>query len=319
MTAIPSTKLVTIFGGSGFLGRHIVRALANDGWRIRVAVRRPNNANFLTTMGRVGQIQLLKANVRDDDAVRGALKDADAAINLAGILYQTGRQRFDSIHVEGATRVARLSAELAVPRLLHVSSLGAHTESRAKYAKTKAEGERSVRELYPTATIFRPSAVFGPEDDFFNKFAWLARMSPVLPVIGGGGTRLQPVFVGDVSQAAARVLQEPSTVGEIFELGGPEIMTLREIMELVLKVTHRKRMLLPLPFALARIQGAVLGILPKPLITLDQVRLLERDNVVSEGARGFRELAITAEAAEAIIPSYLWRFRKQGQFEPVAP
>ena len=322
MTALPSTKLVTIFGGSGFLGRHMVRALANDGWRIRVAVRRPNNANFLTPMGRVGQIQLLKANVRDDDAVRGALKDADAAINLIGILNRSGRQRFNSIHVEGAARVARLSADLGVPRLLHVSSLGANAESRAKYAKTKAEGECAVRELYPTATIFRPSAVFGPEDDFFNKFAWLARITPFfvpLPLIGGGGTKLQPVFVGDVAQAAARVLQERDTAAETFELGGPEIMTLREIMELVLKVTHRRRMLLPIPFALARIQGAVLGILPNPLITLDQVRLLERDNVVSEGARGFRELAITPEAVEAIIPSYLWRFRKQGQFEPVAP
>jgi len=319
MTAIPSTKRVTIFGGSGFLGRHIVRALANDGWRIRVATRRPNNANFLTPMGRVGQIQLLKVNVRDEDGVRAALKDADAAINLAGILYQTGRQRFDSIHVEGAARIARLSAELGVPRLLHVSSLGANAETRAKYAKSKAEGERAVREAYPTATIFRPSAVFGPEDDFFNKFAWLARMSPVLPVIGGGGTRLQPVFVGDVAQAAACALREQSTAGETFELGGPEIMTLKEIMELVLKVTHRRRMLLPIPFALARIQGTVLGILPKPLITRDQVRLLESDNVVSEGARGFRDLAITPEAAEAIVPSYLWRFRKHGQFEPVAP
>jgi uncharacterized protein YbjT (DUF2867 family) len=260
--------------------------------------------------------------VRDDDAVRGALKDADAAINLVGILYRSGRQRFDSIHVEGAARVARLSAELGVPRLLHVSSLGANAESRAKYAKTKAEGERAVRELYPTATILRPSAVFGPEDDFFNKFAWLARITPFfvpLPLIGGGGTKLQPVFVGDVAQAAARVLQERDTAAETFELGGPEIMTLREIMELVLKVTHRRRMLLPIPFALASIQGAVLGILPNPLITLDQVRLLERHNVVSEGARGFRELAITPEAVEAIIPSYLWRFRKQGQFEPVAP
>jgi len=319
MTAIPSTKRVTIFGGSGFLGRHIVRALANDGWRIRVATRRPNNANFLTPMGRVGQIQLLKVNVRDEDGVRAALKDADAAINLAGILYQTGRQRFDSIHVEGAARIARLTAELGVPRLLHVSSLGANAETRAKYAKSKAEGERAVREAYPTATIFRPSAVFGPEDDFFNKFAWLARMSPVLPVIGGGGTRLQPVFVGDVAQAAACALREQSTAGETFELGGPEIMTLKEIMELVLKVTHRRRMLLPIPFALARIQGTVLGILPKPLITRDQVRLLESDNVVSEGARGFRDLAITPEAAEAIVPSYLWRFRKHGQFEPVAP
>jgi len=318
MTGIPSSKLVTVFGGSGFLGRHIVRALANGGWRIRVAVRKPNLAHFLTPMGRVGQIQLLKTNILREDSVRAALREADAAINLVGILYQTGNQRFDSIHAEGAARIARLSSELGVGRLLHVSTLGADPESTSKYARSKAAGERAVREAFPTATILRPSVVFGPEDDFFNKFAWLARLSLVLPLIGGGRTRFQPVFVGDVAQAAARVLSAPGSAGETFELGGPEIMTLKEIMELVLKVTQRNRILMPVPYPLARIQAAFLGMLPKPLLTLDQVRLLQSDTVVSDGARGFRDLKITPEAAEAIIPSYLWRFRKQGQFEPAA-
>ncbi len=188
MTGIPSSRLVTLFGGSGFLGRHMVRALANDGWRIRVAVRRPNTALFLKPMGRVGQIQIVKANVHDEDAVRAALKGADAAINLVGVLYQSGSQRFESLHVDAAERIARLASELGVGRLLHVSALGVDRNERSRYAQTKVLGEESVREAFPGATIFRPSVLFGPEDDFFNKFAWLARLSPMLPLIGGGGT-----------------------------------------------------------------------------------------------------------------------------------
>jgi len=316
MTSIPSTRLVTIFGGSGFLGRHMVRALANDGWRIRVAVRRPNNASFLTPMGRVGQIQLVKANVHDEAAVGAALKGAEAAINLVGILYQSGSQRFDAMHVEAAERIAGRAAALGVKRLLHVSALGVERNERSRYAQTKALGETRVREAYPGATIFRPSVVFGPEDDFFNKFAWLARLSPALPLIGGGRTKFQPVFVGDVARAAVKALDDQSTAGKTYELGGPEIMTLKEIMELVLKETRRNRILLPIPFGLARVKAVALGLLPKPLLTLDQVRLLETDNVVSEGAGTFRELGIAPEGAEGIIPSYLWRFRKHGEFEP---
>ena len=315
MTSIPSTRLVTIFGGSGFLGRHMVRALANDGWRIRVAVRRPNLALFLRPMGRVGQIQIVKANVQDEDAVRAALKGADAAINLVAVLYQSGSQRFDSLHVDAAERIARAAGELGVERLLHVSALGIAGNS-SHYAKTKAVGEERVREAFPNATIFRPSTVFGPEDDFFNKFAWLARLSPALPLIGGGKTRFQPVFVGDVARAAAKVLGDTMTAGKIYELGGAEIMTLKEVMELVLKETRRKRLLLPVPFGLARIKAAVLGLLPRPLLTLDQVRMLESDSVVSEGALTLRDLGIIPEAPGAIVPSYLWRFRKRGEFEP---
>src|SRR5262245_55860579 len=211
MTAIPSTRLVTIFGGSGFPGRHIVRALAHEGWRIRVAVRRPNNALFLRPMGRVGQIQLVKSNVRDADAVRSALTGAEAAINLVGILYQTGSQRFDALHVEGAERIARAASAVGVKRLLHVSALGAALKESSRYARTATLGERRVREAFPLATIFRPSVVFGPEDDFFNKFGWMARMSPVLPLIGGGKTRFQPVFVGDVARAASIAVNDPAT------------------------------------------------------------------------------------------------------------
>ena len=315
MTAIPTTRLVTIFGGSGFLGRHIVRALANDGWRIRVCVRRPNNALFLAPMGRVGQIQIVKANVQDEEAVRIALKGAEAAINLVGILYQSGSQRFDNVHVEAADRIARQASDLGVKRLLHVSALGVQQNERSRYARTKALGEQRVREKFPAATIFRPSVVFGPEDDFFNKFAALARLSPVLPLIGGGVTKLQPVFVGDIAQAAAKALNDASTAGKIYELGGPEVMTLKQVMELVLKETRRNRILLPIPFGLARPLALVLGLLPKPLLTLDQLRLLETDNVVSDDAPTLRELGIIPEAAAAIVPTYLWRFRKHGEFE----
>jgi NADH dehydrogenase len=315
MTGIPSTKLVTLFGGSGFLGRHMVRALANDGWRIRVAVRRPNNALFLRPMGRVGQIQIVKANVHDEDAVRAALKGADAAINLVAVLYQSGSQRFESLHVEAAERIARQASELGIGRLLHISGLGVDRNEHSRYAQTKVRGEESVREAFPRATIFRPSIVFGPEDDLFNKFAWIARLSPMLPLIGGGGTKFQPVFVGDVARATVKVLNDPSTAGKTYELGGPEIMTLKQIMELVLKETRRNRLLLPIPFGLARAQAIFLGLLPKPLLTVDQVRLLETDNVVSEGALSFRELGIAPEAAGGIVPSYLWRFRKHGEFE----
>jgi uncharacterized protein YbjT (DUF2867 family) len=318
MTAIPSTKFITIFGGSGFLGRHIVRALAKDGWRIRVAVRRPNTAHFLRPMGRVGQIQLLKTNIADDGSVDAAMRGADAAVNLVGILAPSGSQRFRTLHAEGAERIARAATAHRAVRLLHVSALGASADSPSLYARSKAEGEERVRAAFPGATIFRPSIMFGPEDDFFNRFAWLARLSPILPLIGGGHTRFQPVYVGDVAQAALNALNDPTSEGRIFELGGPEVLTFKEIMQMVLKQTHRKRLLMPVPFAVARVQAAVLGLLPKPLLTLDQVKLLQRDNVVADGALGLRDLGIAPIAAEAILPSYLWRFRKHGEFEIVS-
>jgi NADH dehydrogenase len=296
-----------------------VRALANDGWRIRAVMRNANTAHFLRPMGRVGQIQLLKGDVRNTDSVTAALRDADAAVNLVGILAPAGGQNFETAHVEGAARVADAARAHGVGRLLHVSALGTDAESPARYARTKAEGERRVRDAFPDATIFRPSIMFGPEDDFFNKFGWLARMSPVLPLIGGGRTRFQPVFVGDVAQAVARALDDPGAAGKIFELGGPEVLSFADLMRIVLKQTNRRRILLPIPFGIARVMGAVMGLLPNPMLTLDQVRLLEKDNVAAPGAPALRELGVTPTAAEAILPSYLWRFRKEGEFETVVP
>jgi uncharacterized protein YbjT (DUF2867 family) len=317
-TPNPNTRLVTVFGGSGFLGRNVVRALAKDGWRIRVAVRRPERANFLMPAGRVGQIQIVKCNVRDDAAVREALKHANSAINLVGIIAQTGRQRFQALHVDAAERVARLAREAGISRLLHVSALGASKDAPSRYFQTCAEGQARVREGFPGAIIVRPSLLFGPDDDFFNKFAWLARMLPVLPLIGGGHTRFQPVFVGDVAQAIARLIDDPAAAGKDYEFGGPEILTFKQLLQLILKETHRKRLLLPIPFFIARIQGAILQFLPMKLLTLDQVRMLETDCSVRSKLPGLKELGIVPTAIEAIVPSYLWRFRKAGEFEIVA-
>jgi uncharacterized protein YbjT (DUF2867 family) len=319
MTAIPSAKLVSIFGGSGFIGRHIVRALARDGWRIRVGVRYPNTANFLRPMGRVGQIQIVRANLRKSEDLAFMLRDADAAINLVGILHERGAQRFHALHAEAAGAFARAAAEYRVTRLIQFSALGASPQSLSLYARSKAEGEKRVREAFPEATIVRPSIVFGPEDDFFNRFAQLARISPVLPLIGGGRTRFQPVYVRDVAEAVAVALTGIRAAGTSYEFGGPEVMTLKEVMQLVLREIRRRRVLLNLPFGVAKFQAALLGVMPKPLLTIDQVRLLQSDNVVSEGAPGLADLGITATAAEAIVPSYLWRFRKTGEFETASP
>lgn len=315
MTAIPSAKLVAVFGGSGFLGRHIVRALAREGWRVRVGVRHPNTANFLRPMGRVGQIQIVKANLLKSDDVALMMREAHAAINLVGILFERGAQRFRTIHSEAAAAVARVAVEHGVGRLIHFSALGASTESLSLYARSKAEGEERVRAGFPGATIMRPSVVFGPEDEFFNRFAGLARMSPVLPLIGGGHTLFQPVYAGDVAQATLNALGNPRAESQVYELGGPEVMSLKEVMQLVLRETRRRRLLMNLPFGLAKFQAAVLGLLPKPPLTIDQVRLLQSDNVVAPDAAGLAELGVTPTTVEAIVPAYLWRFRKAGEFE----
>ena len=315
MTAIPSAKLVAVFGGSGFLGRHIVRALARDGWRVRVGVRHPNTAHFLRPMGRVGQIQIVKANLLKGDDVAEMMREATAVINLVGILFQRGSQRFQTIHTEGAEAVARAASENGVGRLIHFSALGASADSPSHYARSKAEGEKRVRTAFPAATIMRPSVVFGPEDDFFNRFAALARLSPALPLIGGGHTRLQPVYAGDVAQATLAALGNSSTESRTFELGGPEVMTLKAVMQFVLRETRRRRLLMNVPFGLAKFQAAFLGLLPKPPLTLDQVRLLQSDNIVTEGAPGLAELGVSPTTVEAIVPAYLWRFRKTGEFE----
>jgi len=317
MTEIPTETLVTVFGGSGFVGRHLVRALAREGYRVRNAVRRPDLAGHLQPMGRVGQIHSVQANLRYPASVERALDGADVAINLVGILHERGKQRFEAVQAGGADNVARAAAA-AGARLIHVSALGADADSPALYARSKAAGEQAVLAAAPQATIFRPSIVFGPEDDFFNRFAAMARMMPVLPLVGGGETKFQPVFVGDVAQAIVKAVGGRAKGGTTYELGGPQVRSFKELMEYVLAVTERRRLLLPLPFGLAKMQAFFLQFMPTPLLTPDQVELLRADNIVSEAAtnegRTLQSLGIEPAAMEAIVPSYLWRFRKTGQF-----
>jgi NADH dehydrogenase len=318
MTAIPIDSLVTVFGGSGFLGRHVVRALAKRGYRIRVAVRRPELAGHLQPLGRVGQIHAVQANLRYPASVDAAARDADVVINLVGILFERSRQRFESVHTFGAEAVA-LAASAYGARLVHVSALGADPNAPALYARTKAQGEKLVLAAMPDAVVVRPSIVFGPEDDFFNRFAAMARFAPALPLVGGGHTKFQPVFAGDVAAAIAEAVESRATPGAIYELGGPEVKTFKELMAFTLATIERKRLLVPLPFAIARLQAAFLQFMPKPLLTPDQVDLLLRDNVVSEEAKAERRtlagLGIEPTAMEVIVPSYLWRFRRTGQFK----
>ena len=312
-----SETLVTVYGGSGFLGRHVVRALARLGYRIRVAVRRPDLANHLQPLGRVGQIHAVQANLRHAPSVEAAARDAQVLINLVGILFERGRQKFDAIHTYGAEQVA-LAASAHGARLVHVSALGADEHSPSSYARSKAAAERLVLAAQPSATIMRPSILFGPEDDFFNRFAALARISPALPLVGGGHTRFQPVFVGDVAAAIAQAVDGNTRAGTIYELGGPDVRTFKELMQFVLATIERRRALVPIPFFVAKLQAEFLQYLPKPLLTPDQVEMLRVDNVVSQPARAelrtMKGLEIEPEPIEAIVPSYLWRFRKTGQF-----
>jgi NADH dehydrogenase len=309
--------LVTVFGGSGFLGRHVVRALAKRGYRIRVAVRRPDLANHLQPLGRVGQIHAVQANLRYPGSVEAAVRDSDIVINLVGILFERGKQRFDAVLARGAESVA-LAAAAYGARMIHVSAIGADENSTSAYARAKAEGEKLVRSAVPDAVIVRPSVVFGPEDDFFNRFAGMARFAPALPLIGGGHTAFQPVFVGDVAAAIADAADGKARPGTIYELGGPEVRTFRQLMDYVLKVTERKRFLAPLPFGLAKFIASFAQFMPTPMITPDQVESLRADNVVSDTAiaqqRTLAGLGIHPTSMGAVVPTYLWRFRKTGQF-----
>jgi len=306
--------IVTVFGGSGFLGRYVVQRLARDGWTIRVAVRHPARAKFLKPLGDIGQITPLYVPLQDREAVSAALSGADAAINLVGILFEGGRQRFQAVQAEGAGTVAAAAAENGVRSLVHVSAIGAAEDSASAYARSKAAGEAAVREAFPDAVILRPSVVFGPEDDFFNRFAAMARLSPALPLIGGGRTRFQPVYVGDVARAVTRVLTDPACSGRVYELGGPKTYTFRELMELLLDTIGRKRALVNVPFGLARLKATFLELLPQPLLTRDQVTLLRSDNVVAADALTLKDLGIEPTAPEAIIPGYLDRYRPGGRF-----
>jgi uncharacterized protein YbjT (DUF2867 family) len=316
-------SLITLYGGSGFLGRHIVRALAKTGARMRVAVRRPELAGHLQPLGGVGQINAVQANVRFPESLRAAAEGADAIINLVGILVPRGKQSFAAINDEGARHVAQASRAAGAKTFIHVSAIGTDRNSPSAYGRTKAEGEKAVLEIDPKAIILRPSIVFGPEDDFFNRFASLARLSPMLPLIGGGKTKLQPVFVGDVAKAVVAAMTGKAKHGAPYELGGPEVLTLKDVMHRVLAYTMRKRMLVSDPFWLAKLQGALLQLLPNPPLTLDQVRMLEVDNLVSDAASGdgrtLQGLNIEPVGIEAVVPDYLVQFRPRGQFSVYPP
>ncbi|WP_343116303.1 complex I NDUFA9 subunit family protein [Ostreiculturibacter nitratireducens] len=317
------SKLVTIYGGSGFVGRYVARRMAKEGWRVRVAVRRPNEALFVKTYGVVGQVEPILCNIRDDASVRAAMKGADAVVNCVGVLVCEGKNTFDSVQAEGATRVARLAAEEGVGHLVHISAIGADATSPSAYARTKAAGEKGVLEAYPNAVILRPSVVFGPEDQFFNRFASMSRLGPVLPVVGAE-TRFQPVYVDDVARAALAGVLGQAEPG-IYELGGPEVKTFRALMADMLRVINRRRMVLNLPFGIARIMAGVFdlfqaltgGIFTNRVLTRDQVKNLARDNVVAEGAKGFEALGIAPVPMAMVLPDYLWRFRKGGQYEAI--
>lgn len=303
-------RIVTVFGGSGFIGRYVVRRLAAAEWIVRVAVRDTESALFLKVAGDAGQVVPFAADITDAASVARAVEGAGAVVNLVGILYQRGRRTFRRIHVEGAATVARAARAAGAERLLQMSALGADPDSAAEYARTKAAGEQAAAEAFPGATVLRPSVVFGVEDDFLNRFAQMARVMPVLPVFP---TRFQPVWVGDVAEAHFRVLSDPATAGKTYELGGPQVVSFRQLMELMLREIARERVLLPMPLGIAAIQAWFLEKLPVPPLTRDQVKLLGTDNVVSPRALTLRDLGIEPTALEAVIPSYLERYRPQAR------
>ena len=313
-----SPGLVTVFGGSGFVGAQVVRALAKRGWRVRVAVRRPGLAYDLKPLGDVGQIQTVRCDIADEAAVADALRGASAAVNLVGILYETPGRKFQAVHVDGSRRIAEACAAAGIDRLVKVSAIGANPDSDAAYARSKAEAEMAVRNVKPDAVVIRPSIVFGAGDDFLNRFAALAQMAPALPLIGGGQTKFQPVYVGDVAEAIARAVVRVDAAGRTFELGGPAVMTFEAVLKLILRETNRSRVLIPLPFFVARMIGslaqltALVGI--APVLTADQVEMLKTDTVVSPDAEGLEALDIQPTGIDAIAPAYLWRYRRGGQF-----
>jgi uncharacterized protein YbjT (DUF2867 family) len=317
------SKLVTIYGGSGFVGRYIARRMAKEGWRVRVAVRHPNDALFVKPYGVVGQVEPVFCNIRDDASVRAVMAGADAVVNCVGVLNEIGKNGFQATQAEGAARIARIAAETGVAHLVQISAIGADAASDSLYARTKAEGEAGVLAAFPAAVILRPSVIFGQEDQFFNRFAGMARLGPILPVVGAG-TRFQPVYVDDVAQAAVLGATGAAAPG-IYELGGPDVETFRELMARMLAVIQRRKLVLNIPFFAARVmafgfdmlQAVTLGLIPNGMLTRDQVRNLARDNVVTPGAKGFADLGITPTAMAAVLPEYLWRYRPSGQFAAI--
>ncbi|MCI2394773.1 complex I NDUFA9 subunit family protein [Aliiroseovarius sediminis] len=315
-------KLVTIYGGSGFVGRYIARRMAKQGWRVRVAVRRPNEALFVRPYGVVGQVEPVLCNIRDDASVRAAMMGADAVVNCVGVLSSIGKNSFGAVHHDGAERVARIATEQGVKQLVQISAIGADANSDSEYAQTKAQGEAGVLDAFPDAVILRPSVIFGEEDEFFNRFANMTRFGPILPITGGD-TQFQPVYVDDVAAAAEKGVLGEAEPG-IYELGGPDIETLREIIDRMLDIVQKRRLVFNMPFGLARMQAAIFdfvqwisgGLIKAPL-TRDQVRSLRHDNVVAKDAKGFGDLGITPTAMEVILPNYLWRFRPGGQYAAI--
>ena len=316
-------KLVTIYGGSGFVGRYIARRMAKEGWRVRVAVRRPNEALFVKPYGVVGQVEPVACNIRDDASVRAAMRGADAVVNCVGILNRSGKNTFDAVQSSGAARIARIAAEEGVARLVHLSAIGADADSASEYQRTKAAGEAAVLAAFPGAVILRPSIIFGNEDGFFNRFAAMTRFGPVLPVVGAG-TKFQPVYVDDVAQAAVKGITGAAAPG-VYELGGPDVATFRDLMQKMLTVIRRRRLIVNVPFFAATLMGGAfdllqtvtLGLFQNGLITRDQVRNLRTDNVVSAGAKGLADLGITPTAMEPVLPEYLWRYRPSGQYAAI--
>ena len=314
--AAPLDTLITVFGGSGFVGRHVVRALAKRDYRIRVAVRRPELAGFLQPLGRVGQVHTVQANIRNPASIKAAMRDASIVVNLVGILTEGGKQSFDAVQAQGAGAIAQAAAEIGA-RMVHVSAIGADANSESGYSRAKANGEANVLAAVPTASILRPSLVFGPEDSLTNRFASLARMAPVMPVFGAD-TKMQPVFVGDVAQAVADAADGKTKPGAVYELGGPEVLTMQEIVAIVLKTIERERMIVPVPMGIAKLQSYLLQFAPGDFkLTPDQVAMLKVDNVVSESAKAagltLEGLGIAPDSLEAVAPQYLWRFRVTGQ------
>ncbi|WP_171240509.1 complex I NDUFA9 subunit family protein [Ruegeria sp. HKCCA5491] len=317
------SKLVTIFGGSGFVGRYVARRMAGEGWRVRVAVRRPNEAMFVKTYGVVGQVEPILCNIRDDASVALAMQGADAVVNCVGVLNELGKNEFDAVQAEGAERIARLAAQQGIAQMVHISAIGADAVSDSQYSRTKALGEAGVLEHMPGAVILRPSVIFGTEDQFFNRFAGMTRINPFLPLVGAE-TKFQPVFVDDVAQAAVKGVLGRAPAG-VYELGGPEVKTFRALMQQMLDVIHRRRVIIGMPFWVARIMAGVLDIVkfvsfqlfPNNILTRDQLKNLRRDNVVSEGAMGFADLAIEPSTLESVLPEYLWKFRPSGQYDDI--
>jgi len=311
------TKIATVFGGSGFLGHYIVSALAEAGYSVRIPTRNPAGAADLRTMGDVGQVVPIACPLGNDAALASMVKGAEVVINLLGVLYESRRGSFKKVHTDTPARIAKAATEAGVKRLIHVSAIGANTQSTSAYARSKAEGERAVRSNFPNATILRPSIVFGPEDNFFNRFAGMTRTLPFLPLIGGGHTKFQPVYAGDVAKATMAAIALPASKGQTYELGGPQVHSFRELLQMLLSYTQRKRCLITLPWSIAKLQASLLGLLPKPPLTRDHVELLKSDNVVSPSALTLKDLGITQpEAIESIVPAYLARFVPGGPARP---